>query len=184
VVTLATPAPASAHTELVGSTPTQGSRLVVAPGSISLEFSEAVDPTLAAMVVSVDGGDPVRLAVSAGASPSIVRADVPAAVGPASEDTRWRVDYRVTSVDGHPIVGRVTFSVAAEAPNGDPSQASELEPHATSHSPAAADADGGRGSAWVVGAAFLMLLVLALPAVLVVVRRRRAAGDPPRGEQP
>lgn len=182
-VTLATAAPASAHSELVGSTPGDGARLVVAPRSISLEFNQDIDPTFASMVVSVDSGSPVRLDVTAGDSPSTVRATVPDTLSPTPDDTRWRVDYRVTSVDGHPIVGDIAFSVAPRATaGGDQSPPPETEPHSAPPD-ATADPEEGRGSTSVLVVAALMMLVLALPAALVLVRRRRDEDSVPRGEQ-
>jgi methionine-rich copper-binding protein CopC len=178
---LLTPSPASAHTELVDSTPKEGARLVNAPASISLEFSQAVDPSFAAMVVSVDDGKPVRLDVSAGASPATVSAIVPASISSTSDVTDWRVDYRVTSVDGHPIVGDISFSVAAVAPSGDQSPPPELEPHSTP--PEAAEVAEESGSAWVLVAGALMLLVLVVPAGLVLARRRRDHARVSHGEQ-
>ncbi|WP_159083787.1 copper resistance CopC family protein [Nocardioides terrigena] len=178
---LLTPSPASAHTELVDSTPKEGARLVAAPASISLEFSQAVDPSFAAMVVSVDGDKPVRLEVSAGDSSSIVSAIVPTSISSTAEVTEWRVDYRVTSVDGHPIVGDISFSVAAVAPSGDQSPPPELEPHSTP--PEAAEVAEGSGSAWVLVGGALMLLVLVVPAGLVLARRRRDHARLSRGEQ-
>lgn len=176
LATLAVPSPAAAHTELVSSTPAEGTRLKEAPRTISLEFSGAVDPSFVAIVVSVDGGTPSRLDVESGASSSVVRATVPPADTATSGATKWRVDYRVTSVDGHPILGKVTFSVAAVPRSQESSTVQEPDEEVGPSStppPAAVEPTGAGTGPWVYVAAPLAFAVLVLPAVLVLFRRRR-----------
>ena len=177
---LAVPSPAAAHTELISSTPAEGTRLKEAPGTISLEFSGAVDPAFAAIVVSVDGGTPSRLDVEAGASSSIMVATVPPADTATSGAAKWRVDYRVTSVDGHPILGKFTFSVGAVPSSQEsstvPKPDEEVRPSSTAP-PAAVDPTGTGTGRWVYVAAPLAFAVLVLPAVLVLFRRRRDGRD-------
>lgn len=170
LVVLGVPAPASAHTELVGTTPADGSQLPRAPRTVALEFSGAVDPAFATLVVSVDGGNPSRLRVVAGATPSTVQATVPPADTQTSGQTRWRVDYRVTSVDGHPIQGTLNFSVAPVPRSQEPNE--EVVTPSAPPPAAVGEVDAGT-QRWVVVAAPLAFAVLALPALLVLVRRRR-----------
>jgi hypothetical protein len=53
---LVTAAPALAHTELLSSTPADGSAVGPAPGQIALHFSEALDPRFVRIAVRGPGG--------------------------------------------------------------------------------------------------------------------------------
>lgn len=118
--------PAQAHTDLIRSSPAEGDRLETAPHEIELDFSDDIDPSLATVVLSRTGSDPIRLEVVAGGQPSALLAAVPTEASSATE--AWSVAYRVTSVDGHPIEGSVEFVVAGsdsappEADEGVPSE--------------------------------------------------------------
>ena len=105
--------PASAHTDLIGSTPASMARVATPPERVVLRFSEAVDPQLATVVLTAHDLESQRVPTRIGNGPGVLLAEVPAAMvdtGP------WRVDYRVTSVDGHPIQGRLEFVVENMAP--------------------------------------------------------------------
>jgi methionine-rich copper-binding protein CopC len=145
--------PASAHTDLVSATPSSGSTVDGVPAGVQLAFSTAVQARLAQVVVTdADGRDHV--------------------VGPvASFDTRvearveglrpgrYTVAYRVVAADGHPVVGRYAFVVAAGA--------------------AAAPASTGGGSAptsTAGGRPWLVPLLGGVTVVLVVVLRARHGG--------
>jgi methionine-rich copper-binding protein CopC len=101
-------APAVAHTELVSSSPADGTELDAAPDSVEFVFNEDLLPQT------------VSVAVQAGDSPAVPAADVrvtgptvtapwPAAItsGPVT------VNYRVVSADGHPIQGVLRFVLPA-----------------------------------------------------------------------
>ncbi|MFE1841250.1 copper resistance CopC/CopD family protein [Streptomyces sviceus] len=97
--------PASAHTELVSSSPKDGATPAKAPDHLTLTFDEAVD--LARLrVLTVDGD---RLPVSRTAKDNVVR------VGLGSPaDGRFAVVWSVVDEeDGHASSGRITFAVGA-----------------------------------------------------------------------
>jgi len=102
--------PASAHAELVASTPGNGARLAQAPAEVQMRFTEAVN--------LIPGG--IRLVDEAGAS---VRTPEPAVAG---HTLTWRmptdlaqgsyvVSWRVVSSDGHPVAGAFSFGIGAPA---------------------------------------------------------------------
>ncbi|MEQ7845710.1 copper resistance CopC family protein [Nocardioides kribbensis] len=190
---LIAPSPAVAHTELVGSTPAAGARVASAPNQVELVFSEDVTPDLAAVALSVGGSQIGRLPVSAGGSTDTLLVDsFDVAVQDGAGATPWRVRYRVTSVDGHPIEGSVEFTVAGAQRNSPTPPAA-----AVSASPALPEIGVGAGptdaapkvtvvsqesSTGIPIAAALVVVVLALPLLLVVaVRRLRSRRVPSEG---
>jgi copper transport protein len=102
--------PASAHAELVTSTPANGTRLEVPPADVELRFTESVN--------LIDGG--MRLVGAGGAT---VPTAFPVSAGraitwPMPKDLRsgsYVVSWRVISSDGHPISGAFSFGVGAAA---------------------------------------------------------------------
>jgi copper resistance protein C len=132
-LSIALAAPASAHDELVSSSPPEGAT-VSAPGALTLTYSEdLVDSGFRVVVRGPDGtvdGD-VRLA----GSRLLDRFARPLAPGP------YDVVWRVVSADGHPISGRLAFRVRRPAPSRTPSTSasatSVASPSATSASSSA-----------------------------------------------
>lgn len=188
-------APASAHVELISSTPTSGEHLSAAPTTVSLEFSEDIEPQFVTILLTVGNGSAQELEISAGSSPAVVVASVPPTETGAAE-ARWRIDYRVTSVDGHPIQGNFTFTVqgttrpsasASASASGSASASASPSTSASAGTPteesksSAASPDGRSLSTdrWIWVAAPLLLL-LALPALLVVARLARRDAHPVR----
>ncbi|WP_133176518.1 copper resistance CopC family protein [Nocardioides currus] len=175
-----TSVPASAHTDLVSSSPAAEAVLPAPPRAIELTFSEEVDPDFVTVIATVDddAAGPRRLALVTDEPAPTITADIPP-LPTVAGDTRWRVDYRVTSVDGHPIQGTIRFTVQA-AGRSTPSDA--FTPEATPPTPASsqpAQVDDGPDATeslghWIRVLFALGLLLLAVPVVLVVVRRVRA----------
>ena len=102
--------PASAHAELVASTPSNGARLDQAPATVEMRFTEAVN--------LIPGG--IRLVDDKGAS---VRTSEPVVAG---HRVTWRmptdlsqgsyvVSWRVVSSDGHPVAGAFSFGIGTPA---------------------------------------------------------------------
>ncbi len=102
--------PASAHAELVASTPSNGAQLAQAPTRVEMRFTEAVN--------LIPGG--IRLVDDTGAS---VRTPEPAVAG---HTVTWRmptdlsqgsyvVSWRVVSSDGHPVAGAFSFGIGTPA---------------------------------------------------------------------
>lgn len=115
--------PAAAHTELLGVSPGPGE--TVAAGSqvtVSLTFTEAIDPAFATVVVvgagdQVVAADPVR----------VDGADVTQPVLGTLAPGEYAIRYRVVSADGHPVDGESRFVVAA-APAPSPTDTAATEP--------------------------------------------------------
>ncbi|MGD9705955.1 MAG: copper resistance protein CopC [Acidimicrobiia bacterium] len=166
---LGTATPALAHDELRSSTPADGAQLATAPDTARLEFSAALDPLFVQTAVTTPDGTrweagPTRVERSTVVVP--LRTDVPAA--------EYTLAYRVTSQDGHPISGSVTYRVTTSA-----ATTSAAAPVAPS-TPASAQAapltraaeveDGGSPIwPWLVGA----VLVVAAAAAFIIRRLAR-----------
>ncbi|MFD5404601.1 copper resistance CopC/CopD family protein [Streptomyces griseorubiginosus] len=104
---LGTAQPASAHTELVSSSPKDGATPAKAPTHLTLTFDEAVD-VADVRVLTVDGD---RLPVSRTAHRNVVRV----ALGSPADGSFALVWSVVDEEDGHASSGRIAFSVAAKA---------------------------------------------------------------------
>ncbi|WP_330266499.1 copper resistance CopC/CopD family protein [Streptomyces griseorubiginosus] len=104
---LGTAQPASAHTELVTSSPRDGATPAKAPTHLTLTFDEAVD-LADVRVLTVDGD---RLPVSRTAHRNVVRV----ALGSPADGRFALVWSVVDEEDGHASSGRIAFAVAAKA---------------------------------------------------------------------
>lgn len=164
-VVLASVVPASAHDQLLSSSPAAGERLASAPDEISLSFSADVLDVGAEVVVAdaegVDwvGGDPL---LSAGVVTVPLRDELPA----AGYEVRWRV----VSSDGHPISGVVPFTVGDGA-------ALERDADAPIASAAAVTGDPAGVPRVVLIAALGAGVALAIFVVFFFLLRRRPARD-------
>lgn len=173
-------APAHAHTGLVSSSPPSGASLSEPPREIEVEFTEPMTPSLAALILNVPGGQPMQLPVRSGARDTVLLAEIPPV---DAEPGRWQVSYRVTSVDGHPIQGKIEFDVAASAaiapvsPGPSAAASPTPTPSATGATESAA-VDGGIGSdtgagwRWA-GPVLVAGAVVMLGAVILLGRRVR-----------
>jgi copper transport protein len=101
---LAIPIAASAHAELVSSSPAAGAHLGTAPGVVVLEFSQTVNPQLSSASVTDPGSHIWRGEVDSGEEIRVPLAtNIPGV---------YRVDWvSVSQVDGHRISGEFTFDV-------------------------------------------------------------------------
>jgi methionine-rich copper-binding protein CopC len=109
------PAAAYAHDVLRKSEPANGATLRAVPRVIRLTFSQP--PQLVFTRVELLGPDSQRVALSplriaAPDSARVVLADV---AGPLSAG-RYRIQWQITSADGHPVRGTVVFEIAALPP--------------------------------------------------------------------
>ncbi|GAA4864959.1 copper resistance CopC family protein [Saccharopolyspora cebuensis] len=143
--------PALAHNVLVGSDPAEGARLETGPREVVLTFDQPVRAGEDYNTVTVVGpgetywtDGQVRIEGNSVVAP--VRE-----LGPAGE---YVIGYRVLSNDGHPVSGKVTFSVA-QAGSGTPAPP-----------PEAASQEEGTGGMpvwpWIAGAAVLVVLGMVL----------------------
>ncbi len=108
---LAIPPVASAHVELVSSSPEAGANLDAAPTEVSVTFDDELDPDHSSFTVTdADGTEvgsgEVDLTV---ADRNVLRGDVS-----ISEPGVYTVSYAVAGVDGHEIEGTFSFGFNAE----------------------------------------------------------------------
>ncbi|WP_309133676.1 copper resistance protein CopC [Cellulomonas sp.] len=194
---LLTAAPASAHNALRSTDPADGSTVEAAPAQVTLTFDQAALELGSEVVVTAEDGT----VVSAGA---VQLADT-SVVQPLAEDRpagAYRVDWRVTSADGHPISGTFAFTAttpvgpaaasAADATTTAPTEeaqtatptaeaatasatAEPTEDAAGAGEAAGTDGGPGRGGPWLP----ILLIVAVIVTVFTVatLRRRRRRGD-------
>ena len=106
LVSRASAPPALAHASLVGAQPGDGNLLPESPATLKLDFNEPVLPLI------------VRLVGPNGAvvTPKVKAENNTLTITPPALGRGTHVlSYRVTSADGHPIGGALTFSVGAES---------------------------------------------------------------------
>ncbi|MDO5699214.1 MAG: copper resistance protein CopC [Dermatophilus congolensis] len=124
--------PASAHAQLVRSTPADGATLATMPERVEFEFNEEINPSFAQIVVV--SPDSTTQAIDA----VTVEGPKVSAALPDMPDGTVSARYRVVSADGHPIAGQVTFTVgdaataapAPSAPAADGAQSGAAVPNA------------------------------------------------------
>lgn len=100
-----------AHTELSESSPGDGDVLASAPAQVVLRFTEPVVPDLSEVVLQ----DPDEVIHRSERLALATDGALVASMTPSGPDGLWRMSYRVVSVDGHPVVGTIEFSVGAAA---------------------------------------------------------------------
>jgi methionine-rich copper-binding protein CopC len=167
-------APAFAHTRLESSDPADKSSVDSAPASVSLTFNEDISAEFATMsVVGPDGTNYATGQVSAAGG------QVSTAVSPLGAAGTYEIGYRVVSDDGHPVQGKVSFTLttpgpgaaAASAAAAPTAAAAPAAPATTAVDPQA-DSRPSEGAPiwpWLVGA---VILVAAGAAVALRLGRR------------
>jgi methionine-rich copper-binding protein CopC len=103
---LAAAGTAAAHSSPVGSVPADGSSVDVSPGRVSITFNEALQTSFPALtLVGPDGN------LWSKGTPTVDGATVSVDVGELGPAGVYRIGYRVTSADGHPVKGERTFTL-------------------------------------------------------------------------
>lgn len=177
VVALTSVAPASAHDDLLSSTPAANERWDPAPASVSLEFSaEVMELGALVMVADAAGTD------WAAGEPTVQASSVSVPVAPDMPAGGYEVRWRVVSSDGHPVSGVIPFTVGdAEPLQRTPGAAAGAgDGTAEAVTPPPADAqdtqeNGGVLRVALVGAAGAAVAV-ALLAGIHFLRRRKMSG--------
>lgn len=169
--------PAYAHTELANAIPGEGMTLGKTPGSVQLQFTEPVDAGLASMVVRGPEGENL-----ADGPPRQNAEGLMQPIVPAAKAGRIEVDYRVISLDGHPVSGSYTFSVQRGDPAAaDRAQAAPAQPAGPSGpTDAKSSGSGSLVTPLLLGAAVVLLIAVGGLAA----RRRRAHSTPPVTQTP
>ncbi|GAA3067078.1 copper resistance CopC family protein [Streptosporangium carneum] len=161
--------PAQAHNVLIGSDPAEGASLAEGPRTITLTFDQTVRQGFAQ--ISVTGPDGTRWEDG---KTTVDGAKVSVAVRPLGPAGQYVAGYRIMSSDGHPVAGKVTFTLTAAgtgaAAQPAPAATAPATPQTPGLSAQAAEAaqNGGAGMAvlWIVGA-----LVVLGGATVVALRR-------------
>jgi methionine-rich copper-binding protein CopC len=104
--------PASAHASLVRSSPADRSSVATAPRTVSLTFDENLRMPSVILVTDADGASVVN------GKTSVVDNVVSTPVRPGAAGA-LTVVYRVLSADGHPVSGRLFFTVGSGSPGGE-----------------------------------------------------------------
>ncbi|MGN8245067.1 copper resistance CopC family protein [Cellulomonas soli] len=128
IVSLAVAAPATAHDQLLSTSPADGEVLTVAPSQLTLEFSADVLDLSTAVVLTPAGGTPTDLVTS------IDGPTVTAALPADLPSGTYTVAWRVVSADGHPIEG--TFGYVVDDPSRPPAAAPTATPTTSATEPA------------------------------------------------
>ncbi|MGW0808077.1 copper resistance CopC family protein [Nonomuraea sp. NPDC002799] len=174
------PLPAQAHNVLIGSDPKDGATLTASPARVTLLFDQAVRQGYAQ--VGVTGADGAAWADGA----AVVAAErVSVKVKPLPAGGSYVVGYRILSADGHPVTGRISFSLAAGATSGsaatvdtaDTGTAADTAADTAGAAEAAANGGAGMAVVWIVGA-----LLLLAAGTAVALRRSGAPAASASGE--
>ena len=178
---LAAVLPASAHSELIASSPAEGSQTSEV-SSVSLTLSEEIVPEYTKITLTSSDGAEVALdAPTMDATNTIVSANV---IDGVLSDGAYVLGFYIVSIDGHPIEGIVNFEVVgapapeqSATPSPDPSVMPTDEATAVplSIDPRIAQSGVSTGVDWVwIGTGVAAVVVLgAVSAVLLVALRRR-----------
>lgn len=100
----------AAHDDLRASYPAQGENLPFPPAQVVLEFTGPVDPLLSDVTVTAPDGSQVVESLTLARDGALV-----AVLASGGARGSWSLDYRTVAADGHPIRGRIDFSVGATA---------------------------------------------------------------------
>jgi copper transport protein len=98
---------AHAHAVLLESSPAANAVLARAPERVVLRFNEPVRPAVIRLVRASDQGS-VELG-----SPEVTDTDLRAPLPVGLSDGSYVLSYRVTSADGHPVIGSFVFAIGA-----------------------------------------------------------------------
>lgn len=129
LLVLATASPATAHDQLTGTDPQDGAALETGPSEVTLTFSaDVLDVGTEVIVSDGDGRHWV------GGAPVLDGPTVTVPLTEALPEGGYEVRWRVVSGDGHPISGRLGFTVGDAEPLPVTGGDSETSESATSDS--------------------------------------------------
>ncbi|PPK64088.1 copper resistance protein CopC [Actinokineospora auranticolor] len=162
--------PASAHTELESSNPAKGATVSALPATVELTFTEAVTIDPKADSVAVTGPEAVRWTVGKPVAAGRVVTVPVTPVGPAGA---YKIEYRVTSDDGHAVGGAVEFTMsvagAPPEPTSPPAAPEVTAPAAEQAATAPAPSSAPAAQAAETGMPKWVWFVLGLVAFAVVI---------------
>ena len=171
VAMLAVAAPASAHDELVSSTPAFDAQLTTAPEQVVLTFSDNLlelegNNGTAMTVVDESGTDWV-------AGDPVISADtVTVPLKSGMPNGSFTVTWQVVSSDGHPTSGEYAFSLATEAAPS-PTATAPAETAQPSSTPAAQTPAETEAAPWPLLIGLGVVLLAAIIIVIVISAHKR-----------
>jgi len=136
-------APAWAHSQLDSSDPANGSSVATPPASISLTFDEDVQAGFSAVTLIGPDGKHYHDGTVTEKDQTITVGALP--LGPAGS---YQIGYRVVSADGHPVSGKVSFTLTTA---GSGSAAAAVPASASAQAavvPSAVPAESGGAPVW------------------------------------
>lgn len=185
---------ASAHSDLVSTSPEDGATLTEAPTELVFTFSEPLLPDFVRFIATDSAGSTADLQVTA-VDGAVAVVGWPETF-PAGE---WRVEYRVVSQDGHPVNGGITFTYAGSSPSPSPTPTPEPTveptsdpapapsestvtpasptPEASTESPETTPvSDSSSNVGWIVAA--VAVVILAAVVIIGLIARSRSSSSP------
>lgn len=107
LVGLALVSQATAHVTARQSFPEDGAVLTESPTELSIQFSDLAK--LVSLELAGSNGEATKIDVSEAKSvDGLVSVQIP-----QLEPDKYKVSWRVLSVDGHPVAGKLTFTIEA-----------------------------------------------------------------------
>ena len=154
--------PAAAHNVLISSSPADGASVPQTPEAVVLTFDEPAISMGTQVLVSGPTGE-----VQQG-GPRLVDNTVTQDLAPGAAAGAYTVTWRVTSLDGHPISGTLTFT-ARDAGAGQPSTVPVPTPDV-------ADSSSGTVPWWVWAVLALVVATTAAAGARAISRTRSRRG--------
>ncbi|GIQ67872.1 copper resistance CopC/CopD family protein [Xylanibacillus composti] len=134
--------PVSGHAYVTASNPEPGKRLEQMPTEVSLTFNERVDNSLFELTVLDQHGRNVAADPELDSKRVTLRAELT-----TDADGLYTVNYRVISLDGHPVGGTYVFAAGLEARDGEDAELEASGEQAHDSSSSAAHSENGSLSA-------------------------------------
>ncbi|WP_424937634.1 MULTISPECIES: copper resistance CopC family protein [Bacteria] len=180
---LGTAIPASAHDELLSSTPAANATIDAAPAEVVLTFSGNILPQTAIMAITDAAGTDYRQG-----EPKVSETSVTVGLKPGLPGGAYEIRWAVTSEDGHPISGIIPFSIAgsgASEPSAAPVTPTAAPSAADTAAPTDANApvasppaeESGVSAGLVIALVVTGVAVVGLVVVIAVVMARRRGQD-------
>lgn len=177
---------ASAHDELVASSPAADATVETLPEELTLTFSSAlIDAPASTAVAVTDAGGKSLSEGDAEINGAVITQKLRTAGASAGEYT---VLWQVVSSDGHPTDGTFTFTVTTGSPAAEPTpvesesvDASPTPDAVATTAPPAEDPNMASGfsvsAPWMIGGAVVLLIAIFLLIVWIRARGRRSTPD-------
>lgn len=132
---------ASAHSELVSSSPADGESVIAPPNVVTLIFSAEVEPQFAQIAVITGVGSSVT------SGDAVVEGDRVDQAVRISAGGRYAISYRIVSADGHPVQGQLSFTYLAPPSTTVPGATQPTSPKSSPSPTAAGPASGSLDNA-------------------------------------